>query len=60
MAFSLFDPPKLPEKKEDLIQYGNYELQDLGEHYGMQKLNRFKGKVIAQNADIDTTALTAE
>ena len=27
MAFHILDPHKLPEKKEDLIQYGNNELQ---------------------------------
>ena len=31
MAFDLLDPCKLPEKKEDLIQYSD-ELQDLGKH----------------------------
>ena len=60
MAFDIFYPHKLPEKKEDLIQYGDNKLQDLGEHYDMQKVNRFKGKVNAQDADIDTTATTAE
>ena len=59
MAFDILDPCKLPEKKEDLIQY-NHELQDLGKHYGMQKVNRFKGKVNAQDTVINTTALTAE
>ena len=60
MAFDIFDPCKLPEKKEDLIQYGDNKLQDLGKHYGTQKVNRFEAKVNAQEADIDTTALTAE
>ena len=60
MAFDIFDPLKLPEKKEDLIQYGNNKLQDLGEYYDMLKANRFEGKVNVQNTDIDTTALTAE
>ena len=60
MAFDIFYPHKLPKKKEDLIQYGDNELQDLGKHYDMQKVNRFKGKVNTQDADIDTTAMTAE
>ena len=60
MAFGIFDPCKLPEKKEDFIQYANKELQDLGEHHGTRKVNRLEGKVNAQDADIDTTALTAE
>ena len=60
MAFDIFDPRKLPEKKEDLIQYSDNELWDLGEYYGMWKVNRFEGKVHAQDADIDTPALTAE
>ena len=55
MAFDIFDPRKLPEKK-DLIQYGNNKLQDLGEHYGMQKVNRFEGKVNVQDAGTDTIA----
>ena len=59
MAFYILDPHNLPEKKEDLIQYNN-ELQDLGKHYGKQKVNRFEDKVNAQDAAIDTTALTAE
>ena len=53
MAFDIFDPRKLPEKKEELIQYGNNRLQDLGEYYGTQKVNRLEGKVNAQDADID-------
>ena len=60
MAFGILDPGKLPEKKEDLIQHVDNELQDFGEHYGTRKVNRFEGKVNAQDADIDTTALTAE
>ena len=60
MAFGIFDPRKLPEKKEDLIQYANNELQDLGEHHGTWKVNRLEGKVNAQDGDTDTTALTAE
>ena len=60
MAFDILDLRKLPEKKEDLIQYGDNELQGLGEHYGTQKVKRFEGKSNAQDADIDTTALTAE
>ena len=55
MAFDIFDPCKLPEKKEDLIQYSNNGLQDLGEYYGTQKANRLEGKVNAQDADIDAT-----
>ena len=43
-----------------MIQYGDNELQDLGEHYGMQEVNGFKGKVNFQDAEIDTTALRAE
>ena len=61
MAFDIFDPRKLPEKKEDLIQYSDNELQDLGKHYGSQKkVNRFEGKVNTQDTNIDTTALTAD
>ena len=60
MAFDIFDPYKLPEKKEDLIQYSNNKLQDLGKHYGTRKINRFEGKVNTQDADINTTALTGE
>ena len=60
MAFYILDPHNLPEKKEDLIQYNNNELQDLGKHYGKQKVNRFEDKVNAQDAAINTTALTAE
>ena len=60
MAFYILDPHNLPEKKEDLIQYNNNELQDSGKHYGKQKVNRFEDKVNAQDAAIDTTALTAE
>ena len=60
MAFYIVDPHNLPEKKEDLIQYNNNELQDLVKHYGKQKVNRFEDKVNAQDAAIDTTALTAE
>ena len=60
MAFGIFDPRKLPEKKEDLIQYANNELQDLGEHHGTRKVNRLEGKVNAQDGDTDPTALTAE
>ena len=60
MAFYILDPHNLPEKKEDLIQYNNNELQDLGKHCGKQKVNRFEDKVNAQDAAIDTTALTAE
>ena len=60
MAFDIFDPLKLPEKKEDLIQYGNNKLQDLGEYYGTLKVSRFEGKVNIQDTDIDITALTAE
>ena len=33
MAFYIMDPFKLPEKKEDLIQYCYNELQDLDDHY---------------------------
>ena len=32
----------------------------MGEHNGMQKVNRFEGEVNAQDTDIDTTGLTAE
>ena len=60
MAFDIFDPRKLPEKKEDLIQYSDNELWDLGECYGMWKVNRFESKVHTQDADIDNPALTAE
>ena len=60
MAFDILDLRKLPEKKEDLNQYGDKELQGLGEYYGTQKVKRFEGKSNAQDADIDTTALTAE
>ena len=60
MAFEILDPCKLPEKKKGLIQYSDNELQDLGEHNGMRKVNRFQGEVNAQDADIDTTRLTAE
>ena len=60
MAFDILDLRKLPEKNEDLIQYGDNELQGLSEHYGTQKVKRFEGKSSAQDADIDTTALTAE
>ena len=60
MAFDILDLRKLPEKKEVLIQYGDKELQGLGEYYGTQKVKRFEGKSNAQDADIDTTALTAE
>ena len=60
MAFNIFSPRKLPEKKEDLIQYGNNGLRDLGEYYSTQKVNRLEGKVNAQDTDIDNTALTAE
>ena len=60
IVFGIFNPRKLPEKKENLIQYGGNELEDSGEHYGMRKVNRFEGKVNAQYPDIDTTALTAE
>ena len=49
MALDILDP-----HKEDLIQYGDNELQGLGEHYGMQKINRFEGKINAQDADIDS------
>ena len=47
MAFYILDPLKLPEKKEDLIQYADNKLQGLGEHYGMWKVNRFEGKINA-------------
>ena len=60
MVFDILDPGKLHEKKENLIQYGHNNLQGLGEHYGTQKVNRFEVKINAQDADIDTTALTAE
>ena len=60
MVFDILDPGKLHEKKENLIQYGHNNLQGLGEHYGTQKVNRFEVKINAQDADIDTTTLTAE
>ena len=60
MGFDILDPRKLPKRKEDLIQYGDNELQYLGEHYGAQKVIRFEGKVSAQDADIDAIALTEE
>ena len=44
----------LDPRKEDLILYGDNEQQGLGEHYGMQKINRFEGKINAQDADIDS------
>ena len=47
MAFYILDPCKWPEKKEDLIQYSDNKLQGLGKHYGMWKVNRFEGKIIA-------------
>ena len=49
MALDILDP-----HKEDLIQYGDNKLQGLGKHYGMQKINRFEGKINAQDADIDS------
>ena len=35
MDFDILDHCRLTEKKEDLIQYGDNELQGLGKHYGM-------------------------
>ena len=60
ISFAIFDPCKLPERKEDIINYGKNELQELGEFYGTKKVDKFKGKVNTQDPDIDLTALKAE
>ena len=63
IAFDILDPYKLSSKKEDLIQSIQWQhnvVQDLGKRYSTQKVNRFKGRVNTQGADIDTTVLTAE
>ena len=60
MSFAIFDPRKLPERKEEIINYGKNELQELGEFYSTKKVDKFKGKVNTQDLDIDLTALKAE
>ena len=53
LGFVVFDPRKLPQKKDALNNYGITEIEELLSHYGRHQSDECKNEVSKQTADID-------
>ena len=53
LAFSVFDPRKLPENLEVEDSYGEEEIHKLISWYGIQKSDTYEGKTTFQKDDLE-------
>ena len=53
LAFSVFDPRKLPENLEVEDSYGEEEIHKLIPWYGIQKSDTYEGKTTFQKEDLE-------
>ena len=60
LAFSVFDPRKLPENLEVEDSYGEEEIHKLISWYGVQKNDTYEGKTTFQKDDLEADQLRAE
>ena len=60
LAFSVFDPRKLPENLEVEDSYGEEEIHKLISWYGVQKSDTYEGKTTFQKDDLEADQLRAE
>ena len=60
LAFSIFDPRKLPKNLEVEDSFGEEEINKLISWYGMQKSDTYKGKTTFQKEDLEANKLRAE
>ena len=55
-VFDIFDPRKLPQGVTEISSYRNREITVLSDHYGKEKVSRYKSVTINQVGDINGAA----